>query len=102
MVRESLKEWLYGDSSSAQEQFEVIVKELTDSPDKVFVWQIPGLTEDELDLLWEKELADVLSHGMDSQHVVVNEEIEVDELVLRDGNTIAVRDDIYRAIEEEE
>lgn len=86
-----------------EDQFRIIIDELTDSPDKVFVWQFPGMMNEDLELLLENEgLRDILSHDMQSHHVLTTAEVEIDELVLRDGNTIVLRDDIYHAIKEKE
>lgn len=103
MVGKSLKKLFGGGTTETEEdQFRVIVDDLTDSRDKVFVWQFPGLTQPELEELYEDVLQDVVTRGMLAEHVFTTAEIELDELILDGQNPIQIRDNVYSLLAEEE
>lgn len=92
---------IFGESPSMEEQAEIILSEITDSRDKVFVWQFLGWDETEMQKFYEEHLEDVLAHGMHSQHVVVSDRVEIDEIVIDDVNPVKIRDGVYEYVKEE-
>lgn len=100
MVRKFLKNLSGG--SEEVEGFEVILNEITDSPDKLFIWQFKDLHGDELEDIWEDELRDILEYDFQSHHVVLNGEVDIHEMLVEEGNVIRERDKVYRKVKEHE
>lgn len=93
---------LLGENKSTEEQFEVIISEIDDSPNKLFIWQFPDFTDDELEDVFEDDLRDMLEYDMKSHHVLVSGQVDVDELLVEEGVVIKERDSLYRKIKERE
>lgn len=81
---------------------EVIINDLDDSPNKLFVWQFIDWGVEEIEEFYEEELEDIVTYGMQAEHVFTNTEVEIDEIRIEDGNLIRIRDDVYSYIQEEE
>lgn len=102
VARGFLKTFLVSPQQSEEEQFELIVSEIEDHPDKLFVWQFPGdMTDEEMRKKWDEYLEDTLSYGMKSEHIAINWKVDIDTLVAEDNNVIRAREEVFKELTEE-